>query len=226
MITDWLSTLFDAIDAVPAWQLYTVVGVLLMLETTVGVGLVVPGEVGLLTAATTVTSLGEYAALAAVAAVASLAGQSGGYGLGRSFGGRVRASRLGRRIGEENWQTAERVLRGGTGRALVLSRFLAVAHSLVPVVAGTLRMSARRFLIYTAVGAVLWSVVYVGLGSAASVALRSAAHFIGPTFTGVLVVAIVIALVVRHVRAVRRRRKTLRAATAVTSTVTQRESGV
>lgn len=204
VITEWLGAFFAMIDAVPTWQLYSVVGVLLVLETTVLVGLVTPGEVVLLAAATTVGSTGEYLALAAIAAGASFVGQTGGYLLGRTFGGRIRASWGGRKIGEGNWVRAERVLRGGTGRAIVASRFLAVAHSLVPVIAGTLRMPWGRYARCTALGAVLWGLVYVGLGSAASIAIRKFAHLLGPTVTTVVVVAVVVALIVRAVRKRRR----------------------
>jgi membrane-associated protein len=200
VISDWLGSFFAMIDALPAWQLYGVVGLMLVLETSVLIGLITPGEVVLLAAATTVGSAGEYAALAGVAAGASMVGQSGGYLLGRQFGPRIRVSRAGRWIGENNWVRAEAVLRGGTGRAIAGSRFLAVAHSLVPVLAGTLRMPVRRFAVYTALGAVLWGVVYVGLGSAASAALRHAAHLVGPTVTGVAVAAVLAVLVVRAVR--------------------------
>ena len=206
VITEWLDSFFAMIDAIPTWQLYTVVGVLLVLETTVLVGLVTPGEVVLLAAATTVGSTGEYLVLAAIAAGASVIGQNGGYLLGRTFGGRIRASWAGRKIGDSNWGRAEAVLRGGTGRALVASRFLAVAHSLVPVIAGTLRMPWGRYARYTAVGAVLWGLVYVGLGSAASLAIRKSAHLLGPTVTSVVVAAVVVALIVRAVR--KRRRPT------------------
>jgi membrane-associated protein len=204
VISDWLNAFFATLDAIPAWQLYAVVGVLLVLETTVAVGLFTPGEVVLLAAATTVGTAGEYAALVTVAAGASIVGQTGGYLLGRTFGGRIRSSWAGRRIGESNWIRAEGVLRGGTGRALVGSRFLAVAHSLVPVIAGTLCMPLRRFAQYTALGAVLWGIVYVGLGSTASAAVRHSAHLIGPTATGVAVAAVVVVLVVRAVRKHRR----------------------
>jgi membrane-associated protein len=203
---NWLHDLFATLDAIPTWQLYAIVGALLVLETTVLVGLVIPGEVALLAAATTVGDAGEYFALAAVAAVASLVGQSGGYLIGRRFGPRLRASWAGRKIGEPHWQRAERVLRGGAGRAIVGSRFLAVAHSLVPVIAGTLRMPLRRFAPWTALGVVVWGLVYVGLGSAASAAVRGSAHLIGPTFTAVVVAAVLAALVVRAVRAKRRER--------------------
>lgn len=49
----------SAIDAVPAWQMYAVVGLLLVLKTTVLVGLVTPGEVVLLAAARTVGTAGS-----------------------------------------------------------------------------------------------------------------------------------------------------------------------
>lgn len=207
MLTGRLDALFATIEAIPTWQLYAVVGLLLVLETTVLVGLVTPGEVVLLAAATTVGSAGEFGALAAVAAGASVTGQFGGYLLGRRFGGRIRAGWAGRRIGERNWVRAEAALRGGTGRALVGSRFLAVAHSLVPVLAGTLRMPLGRYARYTVLGAVVWALVYVALGSAASVVLRRSAHEIGPTATGLVVAAVVAALVLRAVRKRRRRRR-------------------
>ncbi|MCO1658165.1 DedA family protein [Pseudonocardia humida] len=201
---NWMMSLLGALDAIPFWQLCLIVGVMLVLETTVLVGLVTPGEVVLLAAATTVGSAGEYAVMVTVAAGASLAGQTGGYLIGRRFGGRIRGSWAGRKIGEPHWVRAEGVLRGGAGRAIVGSRFLAVAHSLVPVIAGTLRMQLRRFAPYTALGAVLWGLVYVGLGSAASAAVRHSAHLIGPVFTGVLVAVVVVVLIVRAVRRSRR----------------------
>lgn len=199
----WLDAFFATLDAIPTWQLLLVVGVLLVLETTALIGLITPGEVVLLAAATTVAGVGEFVALAAVAAGATIVGQGGGYLLGRTAGPRLRASRAGRLIGEPHWERAERLLASGAGRAVVGARFLAVAHSLVPVIAGSLRMDAGRFLRCTALGAVAWSLVYVGLGSAASAAIRHVAHLIGPAATGLVLGAVVVALVVR---ALRRRR--------------------
>lgn len=200
VINHWIDSFFALLDAVPAWQLYAVVGVLLVLETTVAIGLITPGEVVLLAAATTVHDVGEYLPLAAVAAGASVVGQTGGYLLGRRFGMGIRTGWAGRKVGEPNWLRAEAVLRGGTGRAIVGSRFLAVVHSLVPVLAGTLRMPMRRFVRYTVLGATVWGLVYVGLGSAASAAIRHSAQFVGPTVTAVAVAAVAVVLVVRAVR--------------------------
>jgi membrane-associated protein len=212
VISDWLNSFFATLDAIPHAQLYLGVGIMLVFETTVLIGLITPGEVVLLAAATTVGSLREYVTLAGIAAAASLVGQSGGYLIGRRFGGRLRASWAGRKIGESSWLRAEGVLRGGTGRAIIGSRFLAVAHSLVPVIAGTLRMPLARFARYTAIGAVIWGLVYVGLGSAASTAIRHSAHLIGPTATGLVITVAVVFLVVRAVRKRRRTRVELRPA--------------
>lgn len=206
VMTQLVNQLLTLVDTAPWWQLLLIVGVLLVLETSVGIGLITPGEVVLLTAATAVTGPGEYAMLACVAAVASLVGQSGGYLIGRRAGDRVRRSRVGRWIGEPQWQRAERMVAGGRGRALAGSRFLSVAHSLVPVIAGTLRMEPVRFFRFTTIGVVLWSLIFVGLGSAASAAVRSSAHLVGPTITAMVITAVVVAIVVRQVGSWRARR--------------------
>ena len=74
----------------------------------------------------------------------------------------MRAGRLGWRLGEDRWAAAEVFLAGRGGRAVAAARFVAVVHALVPVLAGTLGMSYRRLVGWSAMGAVAWSVPYVG----------------------------------------------------------------
>ena len=199
-MTSWLDSFFATLDAIPFWLLLTVVGVLLVLETTALVGLVTPGEVVLLAAATTVGSAWEYAALVTVTAGGTIVGQTGGYLLGRRTGPWLRQSRAGRWIGEPNWQRAEQLVAGGAARTIVGARFMAVAHSLVPVIAGSLRMDVGRFLRCTVVGAAAWALVYVTLGSAASAAIRQVAHLVGPTATALVAATVVVLLVLRAIR--------------------------
>ncbi len=151
----------------------------------------------LLAAATTVRSVGECAALAGVAAGASLVGQTGGYLDRAAVGGRIQYE-LGRAGGSAslNWERARGGAARGKGRALG-SRFLAVAHSLVPVLAGTLRMPRRRFARYTALGAVAASSTSVwerGVGGAGG-----SRRTVGPTVTGAFVAVVVVALGVRAI---------------------------
>jgi membrane-associated protein len=113
--------------------------VFLTLDSSVGVGLITPGDGLLLVAGTTADSPGEALALIAAGVLGCFAGASGGYFLGRRYGTRLRHGRLGRRIGEARWARAERLLER-SGWALALAYFLPMLHALTPAVAGTVGM--------------------------------------------------------------------------------------
>jgi membrane-associated protein len=152
----------------------------LAVETSVLVGLAVPGDAVALLAGSTVTAPEQFAILVGYAILGTLAGESGGYLIGRRFGVRIRDSRAGRRVGERRWSRAEWFLNGGgAGWALISARYVPVVHALIPVVAGTLRMPYRRFIAWEAVGALAWAVTYVGIGAVASAALREHGHRLG-----------------------------------------------
>lgn len=192
--------LFAAVDAMPQWQVLGLVAVVLVLETSAFIGFVTPGESVLMLAAASVASAADFALLAGVAVLASVVGQTGGYLIGRRWGGALRRSRAGRLVKDSYWDAAEGVLRSGRARVLIGSRFVAAAHALVPVLAGTLRMPLRRFAEYTLVGAVVWAVTYVAVGAVASAALRSFAQYLGPVAAALVVVAAVAGVVVHAVR--------------------------
>src|SRR4051812_5556041 len=102
----------------------------MLCETSVLLGVIVPGDSIVLVASTAVHGPLEFLALLAAIIVGSLSGESIGFALGRFFGPRIRASRLGRRLGEHNWIRAETYLARRGGIAVFLSRFLPVLHSL------------------------------------------------------------------------------------------------
>jgi membrane-associated protein len=153
-----------------------------------------------LLAGTTATTPHRFAALIAVTVLGSLAGESVGYLLGRRYGLRLRAGRLGRRLGEHRWVAAEAFLAGRGGRAVAAARFVAVVHALVPVLAGTLGMSYRRLVGWSALGAVAWSVLYVGIGAAAGASWRQHGDRVGLAGLAVLGAALAVLLVVRAAR--------------------------
>jgi membrane protein DedA with SNARE-associated domain len=92
-----------------------------------------------------------------------------GFFIGRRYGARVRASHFGRWIGEPRWTTGERMLSLRGERMLVAAPFLPVVNTLVPLVAGGLKMPYRRFLSAVATGSTLWTGLYVVLGLLAGV---------------------------------------------------------
>src|SRR6266540_2281805 len=171
-MTELIQQLLDWLAAVPPISLYLLTSLFMVLETSMLVGLIVPGDAVVLLAATTVTTPGRFALLIGAATLGSLLGESIGYLIGRRFGGRIRFSRLGQRLGDHNWARASAFLNGRGARALLGVRFVAVAHALVPVVAGAVRLPYWRFIRWCAAGATAWSVTYVSVGAAAGTSWR------------------------------------------------------
>lgn len=195
----WILDLVRSVDPV-ARTLLTGAGT--FLETSLLVGLIVPGDSIVLVAATAVEGVAQYVALLAAVILGALGGESVGFLLGRFFGARIRGSRLGATIGMKNWARAANYVDRRGGIAVFVSRFLPVLHSLVPVTVGMSNMTYRRFLRWTAPACLLWALGYVTFGSAAAVSYRELAdslHFAGYLFVGAIVLFLVGVLVVRKV---------------------------
>ena len=193
----WILDLVRSVDPVARTLL---AGGGIFLETSLLVGLIVPGDTIVLVAATAVDTPAGYVALLVAVIVGALGGESVGFALGRFFGPRIRASRLGGRIGEKNWQRAANYVDRRGGIAVFISRFLPVLHSLVPVTVGMSNMSYRRFLAWTAPACVIWAVAYVTFGSVAAVSYREIAdslHFAGYLFVGAIVLFVIAVFVVK-----------------------------
>jgi membrane protein DedA with SNARE-associated domain len=162
----------------------------------------VPGDTIVIVAGTAVASPVEAIALIVVVILGALAGESIGFWLGRWLGPRIRFSRLGAKVGEDNWTRAELYLRRRGGPAIFLSRFLPVLHSLVPLTVGMSGFAYRRFLAWTAPACALWSILYVSVAAAVAGTYRELAdrlHFAGYIFVGLIVVFLVLVYVAKRV---------------------------
>ena len=107
-MNDLLSTLLDAIQGVDPVVRTLIAGLAIMLETSVLIGLIVPGDTIVIVAGTAVGSVWEGIILGVVVVIGALAGESIGFWLGRLLGPRIRASRIGGWIGRDNWDRSER----------------------------------------------------------------------------------------------------------------------
>ncbi|WP_448809847.1 DedA family protein [Agromyces bauzanensis] len=186
-LLDWILDTVQAVDPVARTLL---AGLGIMLETSVLVGLVVPGDTIVLVASTAVESMGEYLALALTVIAGALIGESIGFGLGRWFGPHIQHSRLGRRIGEQNWERAQRYLDRRGGPAVFISRFLPVLHSLIPLTVGMSSMRYRKFIAWTLPACVIWAFSYVTVGWLAAGSYRQLSrqlHWAGYVFVAVIV---------------------------------------
>jgi membrane-associated protein len=156
---DWLATL-----AVAPVLIFTFLSA--AVEMTFLLGLLIPGESVVMLAGSRPAGPAGFALVIAVGTAGALTGQILGYAVGRAAGPRLRATRLGRRIGTERFDRAEAYLRDRGASALVAVRFVAVIHAVVPIVAGTARMPFGRFVGWSALGTVLWVGTFAGVGLA------------------------------------------------------------
>lgn len=197
-----LTWLLDAVQSVDPVVRTLLAGVAIMLETSVLIGLFFPGDTIVIVAGTAVSSPAEGVMLGIAVVIGALIGESIGFALGRFLGPRIRHSRLGRKIGEANWDRSERYLQRRGGPAIFLSRFLPVLHSLVPLTVGMSGFSYRRFLAWTTPACILWASVYISVAAAAAGTYRELAdqlHYAGYIFVGVIVLFLALVLVSKKV---------------------------
>lgn len=193
-MNEFLTWLLDLVQSVDPLARVLLAGLAIMLETSVLVGLFVPGDTVVIVTATAVDSVWAGLALGVAVVVGALIGESIGFWLGRYLGPKIRYSRLGARIGEHNWTRAELYLRRRGGPAIFISRFLPVLHSLVPLTVGMSGFGYRRFLAWTAPACVLWASLYIPVAALAAGTYRELAdrlHFAGFIFVGIIVLFLV-----------------------------------
>ncbi|GAA2848972.1 DedA family protein [Microbacterium arabinogalactanolyticum] len=208
-MNDFVQWAIETVQSVDPVLRTVLAGVAIMLETSILIGLVVPGDTVVLVAAIGVTSWAEGIALGLAVVVGALIGESLGFWLGRWAGPHIRSSWLGRRIGEQHWERSERYLRRRGGIAIFLSRFLPVLHSLVPLTVGMSGYAYRRFIAWTLPACVVWTTIYVGLAAGAAGSyhqLSQRVHYAGYFFVGAIAVLLIAVLIVKKLIARREER--------------------
>ncbi len=172
----------------------------MLFETSILIGLIVPGDTIVLVSATGVGNWAEYVALLVAVIAGSLSGESLGFALGKYFGPHIQSSRLGRRLGEKNWLRARTYLDRRGGIAVFVSRFLPVLHALTPVTVGMSPMRYRRFISWTAPACVLWASAYVSIGWLAAGSYRkleTQLHYAGYLFAAIIVAFLLVAFLAK-----------------------------
>ncbi len=186
-----MSGLVDGLIGLTSPWGYLLVGLLACLEAAAFVGLVIPGETAMLLGGVlAATGHAGLVPMMIVASVGAVAGDSIGYAIGRHFGGPMRRSRLGRRIGDRRWRRAEDYLRQRGGPAVFFGRFVGVLRAFVPAIAGASRMPYRTFLPYNVAGGVLWACGFVLIGYLAGHSYQRVEGIVGPA--GLLLLAFVV----------------------------------
>ncbi|GJQ29319.1 MAG: cytochrome o ubiquinol oxidase [Phycisphaerae bacterium] len=153
-------------------------------------------------------------AISALLIVAGILGDAVNYHIGKWIGPRVftkqpgeHATRLERALNRKHLARAHAFYEKYGGKAVVLGRFVPIARTFVPFVAGAGAMSYSKFVFFNILGAVLWVGVCVGAGY-----LFGNIEWVKRRFEAVIVGIIVVSLIPLAVEFVLERRRMKRAA--------------
>jgi membrane protein DedA with SNARE-associated domain len=190
------------IHAYGAW----VVAVTIMLEC---VGLPLPGETALISAAIyagTTHRIGIVSVLLAAAIAASVGGALG-YWIGRAAGYPL-ALRYGGYIGltESRLKLGQYMFLKHGGKIVFFSRFIAILRALSALLAGINRMDWGRFMLYNVAGAIIWAGAFGGGAYALGHEIK---HVAGPV--GISALVLVVILIIAGAIFVRRHHATMQA---------------
>ncbi|MGE5830927.1 MAG: VTT domain-containing protein [Micromonosporaceae bacterium] len=199
-VLDWLGGL-------PPAAVYPLAALLVFAETGTIIGVVLPGEVTLLF----VGFLAYRGSLDLTTAIvtlvlAALIGDAVAFVEGRRLGPRLRTSRLGRAVGHRRWDQAEASLARNGGGAVFLARFIAVARTITPRLAGMSDLAYLRVLPWDALGVLGWVGGSIVVGYLAGSSYARVADVFGRATTGVLLLGLTIAALVVLARYVGRHR--------------------
>jgi membrane-associated protein len=125
-----------------------------------------------------------------VLVVAAFAGNVCGYYAGRAAGPAIFDRPDSRLLKRENVERTQRFFDKYGNRAILLGRFVPVVRTFITVMAGVGRMSARRYLVFSAVGALLWAAGVTLLG-----AVLGRFDVVRNNIEAILVLVVVISLV-------------------------------
>src|ERR1700674_155856 len=174
------------IQAYGLWVLFTVV----MLES---MGIPMPGETALVTAALYAGSTHQIdiASVVLAAAAAAVIGDNIGYLIGRSIGVRLIVRYGGYiRLNEPRLKVGQYLFIRHGGKIVFFGRFIAILRTFAALLAGANRMPWPHFLVMNALGGITWATLFGGGAYLLGEKIRLVA---GPA--GLVLSAIAIALV-------------------------------
>jgi membrane protein DedA with SNARE-associated domain len=148
------------LQSIPPEAVYLIVGLMIMVES---LGIPVPGEIALVTAAVLATQHKmalSPAWIAASASAGAIAGDSMGYLIGHRAGSPLfdwLGRKFPRHFGPGHVALAERVFTRHGVWAVFFGRFIALLRIFAGPLAGSLRMPYGRFLLANATGGIVWA---------------------------------------------------------------------
>jgi membrane-associated protein len=199
-----LSTLFDASAVVSTLGLIGVLGIIFM-ETGLLIGLVFPGGEVVFLAGMAASSAGADvlgdAKLSApllflTAPIAAIVGGEVGYWFGKKYGRKFFERPDTRFFNQNMVRRVEKLLaQYGPRKALVFGRFIPFGRTLLNPVCGVVLLDKKLFSTWSAIGAIIWTQVAMGIGYLLGEALGDKARSYMYIVVGVIVLITLIPMV-------------------------------
>lgn len=153
----------ETLNTLVAHYGYVAVALFLFIE---GIGLPVPGETALVTAAA-LAGRGTLSIVGVVIAgcIGTFSGVGAGYWIGVRGGAAV-VRRYGRvlHVSDSHLERSHKFFARHGAKAVLVGRFIAIVRSYIGLFAGVARMDAVRFSIYNAAGGIAWVASFSALG--------------------------------------------------------------
>ncbi|HEV7189240.1 MAG TPA: DedA family protein [Blastococcus sp.] len=192
--------ILEGILGLPPLIALALVFLLPALEASAFVGVLLPGEIGVILGGVLANQHKLPLAAVLVAGIAgAIIGDSIGYWVGKRYGERILAKLPNRMLKPEHVERAEESVRKFGGKAVFVGRFTAALRALVPGMAGMARIHYGRFLAWNALGGAVWAAAFVILGYLAGSQYKTIEHYANYIGLGLLA-AIGVFLLVRHRR--------------------------
>jgi membrane-associated protein len=198
----------DASRTLGAWA-YPAVAGFAFLETGAFVGLLVPGETAVLVGGVVAERGGvELVPLIGFVWLAAAAGDLVSFLLGRRLG-RPFLERHGPRyhLGPDRLARVDRFYERHGGKAVLLGRFTGLIRAVSPFVAGASGLALKRFVVWSAAGALLWAATFTLVGYGFSESFAESGQTAARIGAGAAVAAALAFVVVARVRSGRRGRR-------------------
>jgi membrane protein DedA with SNARE-associated domain len=207
-VSGFLDGFFTTLLGLSPVLVYLVVFALVFAEDAIFIGFVIPGE----TAAVLVgvaSSLGttNVAVSVVVVVAAAILGDSVGYEVGKHvFGPKILSGKF---LGKHRHKlaTAEDFLQRRGGSAVFLGRFTAFFRAMMPALAGAAGMPYRTFLLWNALGGIVWGALFVTLGHVAGRSYKAVEERVGRGLAFGVVGTVIVVAVAWKVYEVRKDRK-------------------
>ena len=167
------ANLFDAHSIVGDLGLIGILAIIFA-ETGLLVGLAFPGDSLLFIAGVAASGAGAAilgggslnpVALFIGAPIAAIIGSQVGYWFGEKYGRKLFSRPDGRFFTQSKVQATEKWLtKYGTGKALVLARFIPFVRTLINPLAGIIGIPKKKFVFWNILGAIIWTQSVIGAG--------------------------------------------------------------